>query len=49
MEIDMNISEYSVKRPVTIVILFALAIGISATMVANLAIDLYPSVERPFL
>jgi HAE1 family hydrophobic/amphiphilic exporter-1 len=45
----MNISEYSVKRPVTIVILFALVVGISATMIANLAVDLYPSVERPVL
>jgi len=45
----MNISELSVKRPVTIVILFALVIGIASTMIANLAVDLYPSVERPFL
>jgi len=43
----MNIIEYSVKRPVTIVILFALAIGVSFTMLANLAMDLYPSVDRP--
>jgi HAE1 family hydrophobic/amphiphilic exporter-1 len=45
----MNISEYSVKRPVTIVILFALVIGISMTLLANLAMDLYPSVNRPVL
>ena len=43
----MNIIEYSVKRPVTIIILFVLAIGISATLLANLAMDLYPSVVRP--
>ncbi|MDR1869358.1 MAG: efflux RND transporter permease subunit [Treponema sp.] len=43
----MTISEYSVKRPVTIVILFALAMGIALTMIANLAVDLYPSIARP--
>jgi HAE1 family hydrophobic/amphiphilic exporter-1 len=43
----MTISEYSVKRPVTIVILFALSIGIALTLVVNLALDLYPSVDRP--
>ena len=45
----MNIAEYSVKRPVTIVILFALVIGISLTLLVNLAMDLYPSVNRPVL
>jgi len=45
----MTISEYSVKRPVTIVILFALVIGISLTLLSNLALDLYPSVNRPVL
>ncbi|MDR3020178.1 MAG: efflux RND transporter permease subunit, partial [Treponema sp.] len=43
----MNISEYSVKRPVTIVILFGLVIGIAAIMLPNLNMDLYPSVVRP--
>ncbi|MCL1993527.1 MAG: efflux RND transporter permease subunit [Spirochaetes bacterium] len=43
----MNLSGYSVKRPVTIVVLFALVIGISATIVPNLAVDLHPSVQRP--
>jgi hydrophobic/amphiphilic exporter-1 (mainly G- bacteria), HAE1 family len=45
----MTISEYSVKRPVTVVILFALCIGIAFTMLVNLALDLYPSIERPVL
>jgi len=45
----MNISEYSVKRPVTVVILFALCIGIAFTLLVNLALDLYPSIERPVL
>jgi HAE1 family hydrophobic/amphiphilic exporter-1 len=43
----MTISEYSVRRPVTIIILFALVVGVSATMLSNLAVDLYPSVASP--
>jgi HAE1 family hydrophobic/amphiphilic exporter-1 len=45
----MNIAGYSVKRPVTIVVLYALALGIAATMVPNLAVDLYPSASPPVL
>jgi len=45
----MTISEYSVRRPVTVVILFALCIGIAFTLLVNLALDLYPSIERPVL
>jgi len=45
----MTISEYSVKRPVTVVILFALTIGIALTLLANLALDLYPSIASPIL
>ncbi len=45
----MNIPKYSVSRPVTIVVLYALALGIAATMIPNLAVDLYPSTTRPFL
>jgi len=45
----MNIGDYSVKRPVTIVILYALAMGIAVTLVLNLAVDLYPSTARPVL
>ncbi|MDR2716500.1 MAG: efflux RND transporter permease subunit [Treponema sp.] len=45
----MNIAEYSVKRPVTIVILYALAVGIAITLILNLAVDLYPSTTRPVL
>jgi len=43
----MNISELSVRRPVTIIILFVLIVGIAATMLPNLAVDLYPSVASP--
>jgi HAE1 family hydrophobic/amphiphilic exporter-1 len=45
----LNISGYSVKRPVTIVVLYALAVGIAATLAPNLAVDLYPSTARPVL
>ncbi|MDR0323167.1 MAG: efflux RND transporter permease subunit, partial [Treponema sp.] len=45
----MTFSEYSVKHPVTIIIIFTLAIGISAIMLQNLAVDLYPSVARPVI
>ena len=43
----MNISEYSVKRPVTIVIIFVLVIGVSLTLLSNLSMDLYPSIDYP--
>ena len=43
----MNLAEFSVKRSVTVVIFFALAIGIAATLIMNLSFDLYPSVARP--
>ncbi|MDR1058080.1 MAG: efflux RND transporter permease subunit, partial [Treponema sp.] len=45
----MNIAGYSVRRPVTIIVLYALAVGIAATMVPRLAVDLYPSSTRPVL
>ncbi|MDR0411941.1 MAG: efflux RND transporter permease subunit [Treponema sp.] len=45
----MNISGYSVKRPVTIIVLYALAMGVAATLVPGIAVDLYPSIARPVL
>jgi HAE1 family hydrophobic/amphiphilic exporter-1 len=45
----MNIAGYSVRRPVTIIVLYALAVGIAVTMVPRLAVDLYPSSTRPVL
>ncbi|MDR0670661.1 MAG: efflux RND transporter permease subunit [Treponema sp.] len=45
----MNISGYSVKRPVTIVVLYVLALGIAATLVPNLAVDLFPTTTMPVL
>ena len=43
----MSPSEYSVRRPVTIVMVYALAIGIAFTLVPRIAVDLYPSIARP--
>jgi len=40
-------AEYSVRRPVTIVMFYALAIGIAFTLVPRIAVDLYPSIARP--
>jgi HAE1 family hydrophobic/amphiphilic exporter-1 len=45
----MNIAGYSVKRPVTIIVLYALAMGIAATLVPHIAVDLYPSTTPPVL
>ena len=45
----MNISGFSVKHPVTIVVLFSLFMGIALSMLPNLAIDLYPNTARPVL
>ena len=45
----MDIAEYAVRRPVTIVVFFGLAVGIAATLLFNLALDLYPSTARPVL
>ena len=45
----MNISGYSIKHPVTIIVLYALALGIAFAMIPNLAIDLFPNTARPVL
>jgi HAE1 family hydrophobic/amphiphilic exporter-1 len=45
----MNIAGYSVKRPVTIVVLYALALGIAATLIPHIAVDLYPATSPPVL
>jgi hydrophobic/amphiphilic exporter-1 (mainly G- bacteria), HAE1 family len=45
----MTISEYSVKHPVTIIMIFALVISMAITMIPTLAVDLFPSVQNPVL
>ena len=45
----MNIAGYAVRHPVTIVVFYAMVLGIAATMIPNLAVDLYPNTVRPLL
>ena len=45
----MNVSRYSVKHPVTIIMAYVMCIGIALTMLPNLAVDLLPSTQRPVL
>lgn len=45
----MTIFQYSVKKPVTITVLYVLAIGIAAVMIPGIAVDLYPSTSSPVL
>ena len=45
----MNIAGYAVRHPVTIIMFYVLALGIAFTMIPNLAVDLYPSTQRPVL
>ncbi|HDQ15033.1 MAG TPA: efflux RND transporter permease subunit, partial [Sediminispirochaeta sp.] len=45
----MNLSELSVKRPVTMVVLFGLLLVVAAIIVPSLAVDLYPDTSRPVL
>jgi HAE1 family hydrophobic/amphiphilic exporter-1 len=45
----MSVASYSVKRPVTIVVLYALALGVAATLVPGIAVDLYPATAQPVL
>jgi HAE1 family hydrophobic/amphiphilic exporter-1 len=45
----MTIEEYSVKRPVTIIMFYALILGLAIAMVPRIAMDLYPSIARPVL
>lgn len=45
----MKISELSVRRPVTVTMLFVLVIVVSALFLSNLSIALYPSVDYPII
>ncbi|MDR2500817.1 MAG: efflux RND transporter permease subunit [Treponema sp.] len=45
----MRIPKYSVQRPVTTVVFYVLALGIAATLVPKIAVDLYPATVRPVL
>jgi len=45
----LTIAEYSVKKPVTITVLFGLLIGMALSLLPKIAVDLYPSTARPVL
>ncbi len=45
----MNLAEISVRRPVTVLVLTALFVGLAAFMIPDLAVDLYPDVSPPFI
>jgi len=45
----MTIAEYSVKHPVTVIMLFALVIGMAVSIVPNLAVDLFPATQNPVI
>lgn len=45
----MNITELSVKRPVTILIITLLLSGMAAFMVPDLAVEMFPSTEMPMM
>jgi HAE1 family hydrophobic/amphiphilic exporter-1 len=45
----MSLADISVNRPVTIVVIAALLLAISIFLIPGLAVDLYPSVDPPFM
>ncbi|OQY37710.1 MAG: hypothetical protein B6229_07875 [Spirochaetaceae bacterium 4572_7] len=45
----MRITETVVNRPIAVVILFALFIGLAAFLVPNIPVELFPDMERPIV
>ncbi|WP_020612100.1 efflux RND transporter permease subunit [Sediminispirochaeta bajacaliforniensis] len=45
----MNITELSVRRPVTILVVTALLVGLSLFMVPDLAVEMFPSADYPVI
>ena len=45
----MNFAGYSVQKPVTVTVLFGLAMGMAVILLPKIAVDLYPSTARPVL
>jgi HAE1 family hydrophobic/amphiphilic exporter-1 len=45
----MNITELSVRRPVTILVVTALLVGLSLFMVPDLAVEMFPSTDFPVI
>ncbi len=45
----MNLTETVVRRPVTVIILFALFIGLAAFLVPSIPVELFPDMEMPVI
>ena len=45
----MNITETAVRRPVTVIVIAVLLTGLAAFMVPNLAVEMFPSTDRPVM
>ena len=45
----MNLAEISVRRPVTVLVLTALFVGLAAFIIPDLAVDLYPEADPPYI
>lgn len=45
----MNVAETSVNRPVTVLVITALFIAVGLFMVRDIAVDMFPEVEPPFM
>ena len=45
----MNFAKIVVSRPTTVLIIFALLVGLGIFSMANLSVDLYPEINPPFL
>jgi HAE1 family hydrophobic/amphiphilic exporter-1 len=45
----MSIAKAVVSRPTTVLIIFALLIGLGVFSLANLSVDLYPDIDFPVI
>ncbi|MDR2181606.1 MAG: efflux RND transporter permease subunit, partial [Treponema sp.] len=45
----MKIAAFSVRKPVTVIMIYALVLGMAATLVPRIAMDLYPNMARPVI
>jgi HAE1 family hydrophobic/amphiphilic exporter-1 len=45
----MSLAEFSVKKPVTVIMIYAIILGMAATLVPRIAMDLYPNMARPVI
>ncbi|MDR2767238.1 MAG: efflux RND transporter permease subunit [Treponema sp.] len=45
----MSIAGFSVRKPVTVIMIYALVLGMAAMLVPRIAMDLYPNMARPVM